>query len=163
MTVHDDCKLIETCQMLFIAIEFELFRCKTHLSSETRESQWAKPKHVSGRDVESTISCVDCGPRGASYHGFDRRDDNERNVMRASQAVNIGERYHKFFFFLKKTKIYHQSFWQPSNLRVEEQLCVTGLSAGFAERQSVCVPTRVRRRPEADKKERAVLSGAPQT
>ena len=36
----------------------------------------------------------------------------------------------------------HASIWRPSNLRVEEQLSVRDLPAGYAKRQSACVPTR---------------------
>ena len=48
---------------------------------------------------------MDWGPRGTSNIWFDRRDDNERNVMCASQSVNIGERCHNGFCTDKKDSI----------------------------------------------------------
>ena len=44
--------------------------------------------------VGSRCGIHDFLPRGTSQFWFDKRDDNEKNVMCASQLVNIGERCH---------------------------------------------------------------------
>ena len=71
------------------------------------------------------VSGMDWGPRGTSNFWFDRRDDNERNVMCASQSVNIGDRSHNGFCTDKKDP---QLSWQPSPASRGTILCETSVS-----------------------------------